>query len=103
MINTALDLIRKRKKEELSDTVPEAVWEDCYGDVDLQYMLTRLDARSRAVIILRYFEDMRLEDIANAMDENLNTVKARLYRTLKKLRLDLEAGSYTDDRKEQRG
>lgn len=103
VINTALDLIRKRKKEELSDTVPEAVWEDCYEDVDLQYMLTRLDARSRAVIILRYFEDMRLEDIANAMDENLNTVKARLYRTLKKLRLDLEAGSYTDDRKEQRG
>lgn len=28
VINTALDTIRKRKREELSDTMPEAVWED---------------------------------------------------------------------------
>ncbi len=94
VINTALDLIRKRKKEELSDTMPEAVWEDRYGDVDLKYMLEQLDEKSRTVVILRYFEDMKLEEIAKILDENLNTVKARLYRTLKKLRLDLEAGTY---------
>ncbi len=94
VINTALDLIRKRRKEELSDTMPEAVWEDRYGDVDLKYMLEQLDERSRTVVILRYFEDMKLEDIAKILDENLNTVKARLYRTLKKLRLDLEAAAY---------
>lgn len=94
VINTALDLIRKRKKEELSDTMPEAVWEDRYGDVDLKYMLEQLDEKSRTVVILRYFEDMKLEEIAKILDENLNTVKARLYRTLKKLRLDLEAGAY---------
>lgn len=94
VINTALDLIRKRKKEELSDTMPEAVWEDRYGDVDLKYMLEQLDDKSRTVVVLRYFEDMKLEEIAAILDENLNTVKARLYRTLKKLRLDLEAGAY---------
>lgn len=94
VINTALDLTRKRKREELSDTVPEAVWEDRYGDVDLKYMLEQLDEKSRTVVILRYFEDMKLDEIANILNENLNTVKARLYRTLKKLRMDLEAGTY---------
>ena len=62
VINTALDTVRKRKREELSDTLPEAVWEDSYGDVDLRGVLERLDDRSRTVVILRYFEDMKLED-----------------------------------------
>ena len=53
-------------------------------------MINRLDDKSRTVIILRYFEDLKLEDIADIVGENLNTVKARLYRTLKKLRLELE-------------
>lgn len=101
MINAALDLIRKRKHEELSDTVPEAVWEDSYRDVDLSDMLERLDDRSRTVVILRYFEDMKLEDIARTVGENLNTVKARLYRALKKLRLDMEAGTYEVSGKER--
>ena len=30
-----------------------------------------------------------LEDIAKVLDENVNTVKSRLYRGLKKLRLEL--------------
>ena len=101
VINTALDTIRKRKREELSDTLPEAVWEDSYGDVDLRGVLERLDDRSRTVVILRYFEDMKLEDVARTVGENLNTVKARLYRALKKLRLDLEAGASEASGKEK--
>ena len=61
--------------------------------MDLRGVLERLDDRSRTVVILRYFEDMKLEDVARTVGENLNTVKARLYRALKKLRLDLEAVS----------
>jgi len=101
MINAALDLIRKRKREELSDNLPEAVWEDSYRDMDLSDVLERLDERSRTVVILRYFEDMKLEDIARIVGDNLNTVKARLYRALKKLRLDLEAGAYEASGKEK--
>ena len=101
MINAALDLIRKRKREELSDNLPEAVWEDSYRDMDLSDVLERLDERSRTVVILRFFEDMKLEDIARIVGDNLNTVKARLYRALKKLRLDLEAGAYEASGKER--
>ncbi len=101
IINAALDLIRKRKREELSDNLPEAVWEDSYRDMDLSDVLERLDERSRTVVILRYFEDMKLEDIARIVGDNLNTVKARLYRALKKLRLDLEADAYEASGKER--
>lgn len=46
--------------------------------------------REKSVIILRFFEDYKLEDIAQITGENLNTVKARLYRALRKLRPEAE-------------
>lgn len=42
------------------------------------------------IVELKYFEDMKLEEIAAVLDLNVNTVKSRLYRSLKKLRLILE-------------
>ena len=42
------------------------------------------------IVELKYFEDMKLEEIAAILDLNVNTVKSRLYRSLKKLRLVLE-------------
>ena len=41
------------------------------------------------MIQLKYFEDMKLSEIAEVLGENVNTVKSRLYRGLKKLRLEL--------------
>lgn len=93
VVNTGLDMLRKRKRETPTLMIPETAVLDHYADLDLKNMLDRLDEKSRTVIILRYFEDLKLEDIADIIGENLNTVKARLYRTLKKLRLDLETES----------
>ena len=45
-----------------------------------------LPDRDRMIVELKYFEDMKLEDIAAVMDENINTVKSRLYRSLQKLK-----------------
>ena len=36
-----------------------------------------------------YFEDKKLEEIADILEENVNTVKSRLYRNMKKLRIVL--------------
>lgn len=90
VVNTALDLLRKRTRERKPETFPEEGVPDTYEDLDLKELLAALDDKSRTILLLRYFEDMRLEDIAALMGENVNTVKARLYRTLKKLRLELE-------------
>ena len=59
-------------------------------EFDLKEALNHLEPKNRTIIILRYFEDMKLEDIALAVAENVNTVKARLYRSLKKLRIHLD-------------
>lgn len=60
--------------------------EDAYGNIDLQRAMERLSPEDRAVIILRYFEDKKLEEVADILGENISTVKSRLYRSLKKLR-----------------
>ena len=90
VVNTSLDMLRRKKKETPTEEMPETPTEDYYQDLDLKQMINQLDEKSRTVIILRYFEDLKLEDIAVIVGENLNTVKARLYRTLKRLRLELE-------------
>ena len=78
VVNTSLDLLRSRTKEQPAEELPETA------------TLNHLEPKNRTIIILRYFEDMKLEDIALAVAENVNTVKARLYRSLKKLRIHLD-------------
>ena len=51
--------------------------------------LGRLEPKIRTVIILRFYEGMKLEEIAEVTGSRLSTVKSRLYRGLELLRLDL--------------
>ena len=64
--------------------------EDTYEDVDLQRALHTLEPKDKAVVELRYFEDLKIEEIAEILQENVSTVKSRLYRSMKKLRVKLE-------------
>ena len=54
--------------------------------LDLQAAIDRLDPREQTMIRLRFFQDMKLEEIAQVTETNLNTVKSRLYKSLRKLR-----------------
>ena len=96
VVNTALDMLRRKKKENITEELPEIPVEDQYQDLELRTVLNQLDDKSRTIILLRYFEDLKLEDIADIVGDNLNTVKARLYRSLKKLRQNLEAEHYRE-------
>lgn len=44
----------------------------------------------QTVIKLRFYEDLQLKEIAEITDTNLSTVKARLYRGLKILKLSIK-------------
>ena len=58
-------------------------------------MLKALDIlsdREKAVVILRYFEDMKISEVAQCLGENINTVKSVLYRSLKKLKTEITGG-----------
>lgn len=49
-----------------------------------------LPERQRAVVVLRLYEDMNLEEIARALDMSLGTVKSSLHRALRRMRVTLE-------------
>jgi RNA polymerase sigma-70 factor (sigma-E family) len=51
--------------------------------------ICRLPFRQRSVIILRFYEDASIEEIANVLGCRLGTVKSRLHRGLEKLRSEL--------------
>ena len=90
--NCAIDQIRKNKKyvilsEDLD--VDDLVGYDEYEDIDLQRALDLLPEKYRTVVILRYFEDMKISEIAQVLDENVNTIKTRLYNALEKLRISI--------------
>jgi RNA polymerase sigma-70 factor (ECF subfamily) len=54
--------------------------------LDLYAAIERLTPNEQAVVRLRFFQDMTLEEISKATGTNLNTVKSRLYKALNKLR-----------------
>ncbi len=94
MLNECFRHLRQPRKysyESMQETGFELSYtEDNCDKIDLQRALDALQEKDKAVVILRYFEDRKLEEIADILEENVNTVKSRLYRSIKKLRDHLE-------------
>ena len=93
LVNCAIDTIRKNRKVTCTDWGEQDIVEsgsisDEY--IDLRHSLNKLDDNQRVIVVMRFFEDMKIDDIASVLNCNVNTVKTRLYSALKKLRLELE-------------
>lgn len=95
-INCAIDHLNKTKKVisiEKSELENFPVEEnDKEAILDLRQNLEKLDIKYKTVIILRYFEDLTLNEIATTLNLPINTIKAQLYRGLQKLKIQLEEG-----------
>lgn len=95
MLNEIFAFVRRpqtesyEKMQEEMGVEPERV-EDTYEDIDLQRALDSLPEQDKAIVIMKFFEEKKLEEIAEILNENVNTVKSRLYRSMKKLRIKLE-------------
>ncbi|MGN7386397.1 RNA polymerase sigma factor [Sporosarcina sp. SAFN-015] len=93
IVNTAIDFIRKHERvsimedEILESHLPASKNE--LSDLDLQEAVEHLPPLYKTIIILRFFEDLKLEEIAEITGDNLNTVKTRLYAALRKLRVEM--------------
>ena len=57
---------------------------------DMYAHINRLEEEVQNIIKLRFYEDMSLKEIAQIMEMNLNTVKAKLYRGLKALKVVIQ-------------
>lgn len=98
VVNTSLDLLRKKKKEMIvdDDTIEffSPKKNDKYENVDLTRLLNELPPKYRTVIILKFFEDLKIREIAEVLNEKENTIKTRLYKGLKMLRIEMNDISY---------
>lgn len=101
VINTASSYMKMKSKLIYIDEVIEntLVKEDKYQDTDLYNMVMKLDSKYRIVIVLRFYEDMAIDKIAEALNENVSTVKTRLYKALKLLKIEMNEEALIDERK----
>lgn len=75
--------------------VPDSEADRAVTAQDLAGALRRLPTRQRAVVVLRFFDDMSEADTAYALGLSVGTVKSHTSRALKALRLDASlADSY---------
>lgn len=92
LIRICLDAHKKRKRER-----PVAVGKNDYGTVthsgsedklDMERRLDRLPARYRMIIVLKYYRDMTIAEIAELTGKPSGTIKTWIHKALKQLRAE---------------
>lgn len=96
IVNTSLNYIKKESKIVFLDddnpliepehniTIEEKL--DLYNAIDL------LKPKYKTVIILKYFDDMKIEEISDVLDLPMNTIKSQLKRARQSLSSILKEG-----------
>lgn len=83
---------RRWTGEQPTDELPDAAVrsEQAHADdrTDLRNALRNLPRRQRAVIVLRFYLDLSIEDTAGLMDCSTGTVKSQTSKAMAKLRID---------------
>ena len=74
---------RSARLEVADDEIPEQL-------IDLRTALDRLTDRQRLVVVLRYFADLRDEEIAEALGVRPGTVRSLAHRAIAALRGEME-------------
>ena len=92
MVNTQTSFWRRRRPEALYDEVPDAPGRDRHADSDLHdalwTALAQLPRKQRAMVVLRYYEDLSEAETARVLGVSVGTVKSTTSRALSKLRDD---------------
>jgi RNA polymerase sigma-70 factor (sigma-E family) len=97
LVNTRTSQWRKRRVDEFAcDELPETgpstpdMSEQQAQHDALWHAVSRLPARQRAMVVLRYFEDLSEVQTAQVLGVSVGTVKSAVSRALVKLRADPE-------------
>lgn len=96
VLNEAKTLVKKRASSPVAaEELPEVAVESLVNSADwltLQSFLRLLPTEQREVIVMRFWLDLPLQQIADTVKVPLSTAKARLYRGMEALRDLLSAG-----------
>ncbi len=95
LINEALQTVKKNKKiieYELveNETSTQNNEDNLVESIDIYNQIEKLNDKLKTVIILRFFENLKIEEIAVITKTNTNTVKSRLYKGLNEIKKDYE-------------
>lgn len=93
IVNCSLGYIRKNKRIVLTESINEEIQSNSPNideNIDLFNAISSLDDEQRTLITLRYFEDMKYDEISKIVSSNINTVKSRTYSAISRLKTILE-------------
>lgn len=92
LVNESKDYLKKRSRMDLVEdsSLFEDNGDDNENTYDLLEFVCRLDYIYKEVVILYYFEDFNVKEIANILDISEGTIKSRLSRARAKLKEFLE-------------
>jgi RNA polymerase sigma-70 factor (ECF subfamily) len=99
--NHAVDFLRKHKKIFISDNMeefggeahddnPSASWEREENIREIREALARLEPEDREILVLKYFNELSINEIASMLAAPPGTIKSRLFRARDKVRLLLQ-------------
>lgn len=90
MVRTAIDEGRRayRRRESLVDELPEVTGPEAGVDdrIDVRRALARLPAGQRAVVVMRYWEDLSVAETAAVLGKSEGTIKSQAAKGLAALR-----------------
>ncbi|MDU4131487.1 MAG: sigma-70 family RNA polymerase sigma factor [Clostridium perfringens] len=96
LINVSIDFLKKKGKNEMLDESTPIIKERCEisteEKLDLYNAIDLLNDNYRTVIIMMYFNDMKIKDISKVMEIPENTVKTYLRRAKQALGEVLKEG-----------
>lgn len=96
--NACCDLARRRRITPItmSELPEQAAADHATGVLEREFLreaLRALDVDHRMVLVLRYYEDLAVDEIARRLGERPGTVKSRLHYGLRTLRADIDAAA----------
>jgi RNA polymerase sigma-70 factor (sigma-E family) len=105
MLRTYLNERRKWRREVMLDEVPEHPTDDrdTALTVTLSGLLRELPAKQRAVLVLRFYQDLSVPQIAHELEIPEGTVKSQLSRGLAAMRERLSEDDETPSRRDAEG
>ena len=86
LVNLCLSHLRKNRKERLTGAPPEGSAHDAAGDLDVHRTLAVLPPHQRAIVALRFLDDLSVAEVAHVMGVAEGTVKSQTARALATLR-----------------
>ena len=93
MVNTNVSWWRQRRRERLTAAPPDRRYDMQFRDDELWEALRLLPPRQRAVLVLRYYQDLSEAQTAGLLGCSIGTVKSQSAKAVAKLRAILDTSS----------